>query len=143
MKEEESLMYLGYMLSSKGENMIKNYSQTKQVYWNSKTNYKTNESLGPYSFKSAFIYIESLIRSTILYASEAMRSTSKRRSIECWNLLKNQAFKKSSKLWKMVQGIWCTWRLEWYLQRIKYIHRCWTFYSTAYFNQMSPCCKLW
>ena len=73
-EEEESLMYLGFMLSKDGVNM-KNiiYKQNKTI-GTKKQIIKLIEPLGPYTFEGANIYIHSLLRSTILYAAEAMNN---------------------------------------------------------------------
>jgi hypothetical protein len=71
-EEENSLMYLGYMLSNKGSNMENITHKRNKVIGTQKQILKLIEPLGPYTFESAFIYIQSLIRNSILYGAEAM-----------------------------------------------------------------------
>ena len=74
LKEEESLMYLGYMLSNKGSNMPNIIHKRNKSIGTQKQIPRLIEKLGPYRFESAMIYIEALLRSSILYGSETMHN---------------------------------------------------------------------
>ena len=74
LKEEESLMYLGYMLSNKGSNMPNIIHKRHKSIGTQKQIPRLIEKLGPYRFESAMIYIEALLRSSILYGSETMHN---------------------------------------------------------------------
>ena len=68
MKEEDSFVYLGHVISKVGNNM------TNIIHKKNKSigTQKLVEPLSIYTFESAVIYVESLLRSSILYSSEAM-----------------------------------------------------------------------
>ena len=85
MKEANSLMYLGYMLSKKGDNMQNIIHKRNKCIGTQRQILKLVEPLGPYRFESAWIYIQSLIRNSILYASEAMTNVKEKeyRAFEC------------------------------------------------------------
>ena len=78
MKEEDSLMYLGYMLSNKGDTMKNIIHKQNKCVGTQRKILKLIEPRGPYRFEGAWIYIQSLIRSSILYASEAMNNVKER-----------------------------------------------------------------
>jgi hypothetical protein len=71
-KEESSLIYLGFMLSKKGQNIENITHKGNRSKGVQKQIIKMIEHLGPYTFECALIYIQSLIRNSILYAAEAM-----------------------------------------------------------------------
>ena len=71
-KEEDSLMYLGYMLSKKGDNVENITHKRNKCLGTQKQIIHLIKPLGPYTFECALIYIKSLIRNSILYAAEAM-----------------------------------------------------------------------
>ena len=72
MEEEESLLYLGYMLSKKNSNMPNIIHKKHKSIGTQKQIPKLIEPLGIYRFESALIYIDALLRSTILYGTETM-----------------------------------------------------------------------
>ena len=72
MKEEESFVYLGHVLSKDGKNMPNIIHKQHKVIGTQKQIAKLVEPLSLYTFESTVIYVESLIRSSILYSSEAM-----------------------------------------------------------------------
>ena len=72
--DENSLMYLGYVLSNKGSNLPNISHKKNKSIGTQKQIPKLIESLGVYTFESAMIYIESLLRSSLLYASETMHN---------------------------------------------------------------------
>ena len=73
MVEEEKLIYLGFML-------YKTYDNMQNIYHsNIGTGNKIIrliEHIGPYTFECVLIYIKSLMRNSILYASETMSKKS-------------------------------------------------------------------
>ena len=71
-QEENTLMYLGYMLSKRGDNMENINHKRNECIGTEKQILKLIKPLGPYTFECALIYIQSLIRNSILYASEAI-----------------------------------------------------------------------
>ena len=72
MMEESSLVYLGYVLSKDGSNLPNITHKINKYIGTQKQIVKIVEPLALYTFTSAVIYIESLLRSRILYASETM-----------------------------------------------------------------------
>ena len=84
-KEEDCLMYLGFMLSKKADNLQNILHQRNKCIGTQKQIMKLIEPLGPYTFECAIIYIKSLIRNSILYAAEAMYSIKEAhyRVLEC------------------------------------------------------------
>ena len=70
-KEEDSLMYLDFMLSNKGQNIENTTHKGPRSKGVQKQILKMIENLGPYTFECAFIYIQSLIRNSILYAARS------------------------------------------------------------------------
>ena len=64
---------------------------------------KLVENLGLYTFESAVIYTEALLRSSILYASETMINV-KESDYRALEKLKNQFFKKYLKQIEVAQG---------------------------------------
>ena len=73
-KEENSLMYLGFMLSKKSDNFENIFHNRNKSIGTQKQILKLIEPLGQYTFECAIIYLKSLIRNSILYAAEAMYS---------------------------------------------------------------------
>ena len=74
MEEKESLMYLGYMLSKKNSNMPNITHKKQKSIGTQRQIPKLIEPLGIYRFESDLIYIEALLRSTILYGTETMNT---------------------------------------------------------------------
>ena len=72
MKEENSLMYLGHMLSKNGDNMPNIIHMRNKSIGTQRKIITLIEPMGPYRFEGAIIYIQSLLRNSILYASETM-----------------------------------------------------------------------
>ena len=72
--EEDALMYLGFMLSKKGDNFPNIIHKRNRSTGTQKNIIKLIEPLGIYTFECALIYVKSLIRNSILYAAEAMYS---------------------------------------------------------------------
>ena len=66
-EEENSLIYLGFMLSKNGDNMKNIIHKHDKTIGTKKQLLKLMEPLGSYTFEGAFIYIHSLLRSTLLY----------------------------------------------------------------------------
>ena len=100
MKEEVSLMYLGFMLSKKGTNIENIKHKGNRSIGVQKQIIKMIEPLGHFTFECALIYIQSLIRNSVLYSAEVMYSIKETEyraleSIEESVLLKVFATKKS------------------------------------------------
>ena len=74
MEEKDSLLYLGYMLSQKGSNLPNIGHKNQKSIGTQNQIPKLIEPLGPYRYESAFIYLQSLLRSSILYGSETMNN---------------------------------------------------------------------
>ena len=72
MEETNSLLYLGYMLSNTKSNMPNIIHKKNKSIGTQRQIPKLIELLGCYRFESAMIYIESLLRSSILYGAETM-----------------------------------------------------------------------
>ena len=72
MMEESSLLYLGHVLSKDGKNMPNITHKRNKSISTQKQIVKLVEPHDLYTFQSAVIFIESLLRSQILYASETM-----------------------------------------------------------------------
>ena len=72
MIEEKSLLYLGHVMSHDGRNLPNIIHKMKKSIGTQKQIVKLVENLALYAFQSAVIYIEALLRSSILYASETM-----------------------------------------------------------------------
>ena len=72
MIEESSMLYLGHVISKHGSNMPNITHKTNKSIGTQKQIVKLVEPLSLYTFESAVIYIESLLRSRILYSSETM-----------------------------------------------------------------------
>ena len=72
MVEEEKLLYLGFMLSKNGDIMQNINHRRNNSIGTGKKIIRLIEPLGPYTFECGLIYIKSLIRNSILYASETM-----------------------------------------------------------------------
>ena len=69
---EESLLYLGDVLSNDGSNTKNILHKRNKSIGTQKLIPKLIKHLGPYSFKAAVIYIKSLLRTSILYGAETM-----------------------------------------------------------------------
>ena len=72
MKEENSFVYLGHVLSKDGSNMPNIIHKENKSIGTQRQSVRLVEPLSIYTFESAVIYVESLLRSSILYSSEAM-----------------------------------------------------------------------
>ena len=72
MQEEDSLLYLGHVISKNGGNMSNIIRRRNNSISTEKQILKMIKGLGPYTFEGAFIYIQSLIRTSLLYGSETM-----------------------------------------------------------------------
>ena len=72
MKEESSFVYLGHVLSKDGSNMPNIIHKENKSIGTQRTIVKLVEPLSIYTFESVVIYVEALLRSSILYSSEAM-----------------------------------------------------------------------
>ena len=72
MNEENSFVYLGHVISKDGNNMKNIIHKQHKSIGTQKQIVKLVEPLSIYTFESAVIYIEALLRSSILYSSEAM-----------------------------------------------------------------------
>ena len=72
MMEENSMIYLGHVISKDGSNMPNITHKINKSIGTQKKIVKLVEPLALYTFECAVIYIESLLRSSILYASETM-----------------------------------------------------------------------
>ena len=68
-KEEKSFMYL---LSQNGDNMPNIIHMRNKSIGTQKKILNLIEPMGPFRFEGAIIYIQSLLRTSILYASETM-----------------------------------------------------------------------
>ena len=84
MNQENSLMYLGHVLSKDGSNMPNILHKRNKTISTQKQIINLVKPLALYTFESAVIYLESLLRSSILYASETMTNVkeSEYRAIE-------------------------------------------------------------
>ena len=74
MNKQDSLMYLGQVISKDGSNMPNIAHKRNKSIDTQKQILKLVKILGVYTFESAVIYMESLLRSSILYASETMNN---------------------------------------------------------------------
>ena len=72
MKLEDSLMYLGHVVSKKGGNIQNILHKRNKAIGTERLIMKLIQNMGPYTFEGALIYIQTLIRNSILYASETM-----------------------------------------------------------------------
>ena len=72
MTEERTLLYLGHVMSQDGNNLPNIIHKKNKSIGTQKKIVKLVEPLALYTFESAVIYIEALLRSSILYASETM-----------------------------------------------------------------------
>ena len=71
-ENDESLVYLGHVLSQKGGNMKNILHKKNRSIGTQKLIPKLIKHLGPYTFEAAIIYIKSLLRTSILYGAETM-----------------------------------------------------------------------
>ena len=71
-KEEDSLTYLGHVISKSGGNMPNIIHKRKKAIGTEKLILRLIKNLGPYKYTGALIYIQSLIRTSILYSAETM-----------------------------------------------------------------------
>ena len=72
MTEERTLLYLGHAMSQDGSNLPNIIHKTNKSIGTQKQNVKLVEPLKLYTFESAVVYIEALLRYYILYASETV-----------------------------------------------------------------------
>ena len=96
MQEEDSLLYLGHVISKNGGNMSNIIGRRNNSIGTEKQILKIIKGLGPYTFEGAFIYIQSLIRTSLLYGSETMYNITEKelRAIES---IEESAIQKSLK----------------------------------------------
>ena len=71
-KEENSFQYLGHIISKKGGNIENIINEKNRAIGTEKLIMKLIKNLGPYTYEGAIIYIQSLIRTSVLYAAETM-----------------------------------------------------------------------
>ena len=71
-ENEESLVYLGHVLSQDGSNMKNILHKRNKSIGTKKLIPLLIKHLGPYTFEAAIIYIKSLLRTSILYGAETM-----------------------------------------------------------------------
>ena len=76
MKQEDSLMYLGHVISQKGCNIQNILHKKNKAKGTERLILKLVQNLGPFTFEGAVIYIQTLIRNSILYAAETMYNVS-------------------------------------------------------------------
>lgn len=69
---EDSLLYLGHVISQKGDNINNIIHKRNKIIGTQKKIPKLVENMGCYTFEGAVIYMQSLLRSSILYAGETM-----------------------------------------------------------------------
>ena len=93
MKEENSLMYLGHMPSKNGDNMPNIIHMRNKSIGTQRKIINLIEPKGPYRFEGAIIYIQSLLRNSILYTSETM-SYVKEKELRALEKLKNLCYKR-------------------------------------------------
>ena len=74
MNKQDSLMYLGHVISKDDTNMPNIVHKRNKSIGTQKQILKLVKILGVYTFENAVIYMESLLRSSILYASETMNN---------------------------------------------------------------------
>ena len=72
MTEEKSLLYLGHVIAKDGSNLPNIIQKINKSIGTQKNIVKLVEPHALDAFESAVIYTESLLRSSILYASETM-----------------------------------------------------------------------
>ena len=72
-------MYLGFMLSNIGDNMLNIINKRNKCIGTEKKILRLVKHLGPYTFECALIYIRSLIINSILYGAETMYNVTERR----------------------------------------------------------------
>ena len=72
MQNEDSLIYLGHMISKKGGNTKNILHKGYKAIGTEKLILKLIQNMGPYTFEGALICIQTLIRNSILYASETI-----------------------------------------------------------------------
>ena len=87
MQNEDSLMYLGHVISKKGRNKKNILHKGNKAIGTEKLILKLIQNMGPYTFEGALIYIQTLIRNSILYASETMYNVLETE----WKKLRNQS----------------------------------------------------
>ena len=74
-------MYLGHVLSKCGGNIENiNHRKNKSIR-TEKLILKLFQPMGPYTFEGALIYSQSLITTSILYATETMYNVSEKKQI--------------------------------------------------------------
>ena len=86
-------MYLGFMLSKNGDNMQNIIHKRNKCIGTEKKILRPVKHLGPYTFECGLIYIQSLIRNSILYGAETMYKVTEKqyRAIES---IEESVFKK-------------------------------------------------
>ena len=111
MTEERTLLYLGHVMSQDGSNLPNIIHKKNKSIGTQKQIVKLVEPLALYTFESAVVYIEALLRSSILYASETMVNVkeSEYRTLEN---IEESVLQKYFKPLGVVQGIFCTLSLE-------------------------------
>ena len=72
MKNVKEQKYLGFTISEDGSNMKNIIAKEKRAYGIKKQIQFLIKNLGKYTFESSMIYVNSLLRSSILFAAEAM-----------------------------------------------------------------------
>ena len=72
MKRVQEQKYLGFIISEDGPNMKNKIAKEKQAFGIKKQIIILIKNLGKYTFESSMIYLNSLLRSSILFAAEAM-----------------------------------------------------------------------
>ena len=76
MEEKDNLTDLGHVISNKGGNMLNIIHKRNKAIGTEKLILRLIKNLGPYTFKGVLIYIQSLIRTSILYSAETMYNMS-------------------------------------------------------------------
>ena len=72
MKNVQEQKYLGFIISMAGSNMKNIIAKDKRAHGIKRDIQHLMQGLGKYTFESSMIYLNSLLRSTILFAGEAM-----------------------------------------------------------------------
>ena len=72
MKEVKEIKYLGVLISQNGSNMPDINQKSNKAIGTRKFIIKIVQGLEKYTYKSEFIYLKSILRGSILYATEVM-----------------------------------------------------------------------
>ena len=72
MKNVKEQKYLGFLISEDGSNIKNIIAKEKRAHGIKKQIQFLMKNLGKYTFESSMIYLNSLLRSSILFAAEAM-----------------------------------------------------------------------